>query len=79
MIDHTQCRMARAALGWTALQLAEAAMVGVATVNRFEAGQGKPIKVTVAALQAALERAGAVFLEPGELKDGGRGVRLRGS
>ncbi|MGG7524112.1 helix-turn-helix domain-containing protein [bacterium BS0013] len=79
MMDPTQCRMARAALGWTALELAHAAMVGVATVNRFEAGQSKPNRVTIAALQAALEHGGAVFLEAGEMKDGGPGVRLRNS
>lgn len=77
MIDPTQCRMARAALGWTALQLAEKAQIGVATVNRFEAGQGKPITATLAAMQRALEDAGAVFLDAGEMKPGGPGVRLR--
>lgn len=52
-------------------------MVGIATINRFEAGQSKPNHRTIAALQAALEYGGAIFLDAGEMKDGGRGVRLR--
>ena len=77
MIDPTQCRMARAALKWTALELAQAANIGVATVNRFEAGQGKPNGSTLDAMQRALEEGGAVFLDAGQMKGGGPGVRLR--
>jgi len=69
----TQCRMARAALEWSTSDLARAANVGAATVNRFETGQDARIS-TVEKLRRALEAAGVVFIaENGD----GVGVRLR--
>jgi transcriptional regulator with XRE-family HTH domain len=62
--------MARSALGWNVQELAERAQIGRATVIRFEGGQGAPNRVTVAAIQRALEAAGVEFLTEG-------GVRLR--
>jgi transcriptional regulator with XRE-family HTH domain len=74
MIDMHQCKMARAALGWSAAELARRAGVGVATVNRFEASQGEPTAATIAAMQRALESAGAIF----EKNDYGlSGVKIR--
>ena len=68
-----QCRMARAALMWNTLTLAKQANVGVNTVNRFEAGEGVWIS-SVEKIQAALQKAGVVFIED----DGeGLGVRLK--
>jgi transcriptional regulator with XRE-family HTH domain len=74
MINSVQCKMARVALGWTAATLARAAGVGVATVNRFEAGAASPIPATIAAMQRALESAGVEFIDQ---NGGGAGVRLR--
>jgi transcriptional regulator with XRE-family HTH domain len=74
MINFTQCKMARAALGWNAAKLAEAANVGVATVARLEAGTATPIPATLAAIQRALEVAGVEFIPE---NGGGVGVRLR--
>ena len=70
MISAVQCKMARVALGWRAKDLAAAARIGVATVNRFEAEQAEPHAVTVDAIQRALEATGVEFLPEG-------GVRLR--
>jgi predicted transcriptional regulator len=56
-----QSKMARAALGWSAADLAKHAQVGVATVNRFEAGQSNPIPSTIAAMKRAMEEAGVEF------------------
>jgi transcriptional regulator with XRE-family HTH domain len=68
-----QCRMARAALGLTVKQLTEMATVSHDTVVRFEGGQELKPR-TVAAIRAALEQAGVIFVESnGE----GPGVRLR--
>ena len=69
-----QCRMARAALDWTAAQLAEQAGVGVTTIVRFEGGGTTPNRATLAALQRALEAAGVEFISE---NGGGAGVRLR--
>lgn len=60
-ITPVQSKMARAALGWSAADLAKHAQVGVATVNRFEAGQGSPIPATIAAMQRAMEAEGIEF------------------
>jgi transcriptional regulator with XRE-family HTH domain len=65
--------MARAALNWSTTDLARAADVGPATVNRFETGQDARIS-TVEKLRAALEAAGVVFIAQ---NGGGAGVRFR--
>ena len=58
-------RAARALLRWTALDLAKASRVGVATIRRVEVVEG-PIPVTAAneaALRSALEAARRVTLD----------------
>jgi predicted transcriptional regulator len=68
MISPEQCRMARAGLGWSARDLASAARVGLATVQRFETGQVTPIPATVTAMQRALETAGIEFRSDGSVR-----------
>ncbi len=73
--------MGRAALRWSAAELAKAAGVGYATVARYETGQAVTTE-TVATLQAALEAAGVEFIPAGAtIRAGGgsagAGVRLR--
>jgi transcriptional regulator with XRE-family HTH domain len=72
-----QCRASRALLNWTMADLAQAAGVGVMTVNRFEGG--KPMSSTsVETLATTLIAAGITFIAAGEAsRDGGEGVRLR--
>ena len=71
-----QIRAARALIGWSAQDLANASSVGVATIRRAElkdreTGMTAP---NIAAIRAALEAAGVLFIdENGE----GPGVRLR--
>jgi transcriptional regulator with XRE-family HTH domain len=75
-ITGSQLRAARALLRWSADDLAEKSMIGVATIRRAESREG-PLGVTPAnesAMRAALESAGVIFVdENGE----GPGVRLR--
>jgi DNA-binding XRE family transcriptional regulator len=60
MINPAQCKMARAALGWSTRELAKRARVGSNTVARFE--NGKPANVsTVTLIQQAFEAAGIEF------------------
>ena len=71
-----QLRAARALLRWSALDLAKASKVGVATIRRVEVMEGE-IPVTSAneaAIRAALELAGVEFIDE---NGGGPGVRLR--
>ena len=70
-----QCRMARAALGWSQGDLHERSKVGITTIKRFEAGSACPHAILLAELRRTLESGGVVFVEPGERVDG-RVVRL---
>jgi transcriptional regulator with XRE-family HTH domain len=70
-----QCRMARAALGWSTQELAKRAGTGVNTVNRFEAGQDARVS-SLEKMRATLEAAGVEFIAE---NGGGAGVRLRKS
>jgi hypothetical protein len=75
-ISTAQVRAARALLRWTALDLAAASKVGVATIRRTEVIDGE-ISVTAAnegAIRRALETAGVEFIDA---NGGGEGVRLR--
>ena len=75
-ISSDQMRAARALVRWSALDLAKASKVGVATIRRVEVVEGE-IPVTLAneaALRRALESAGVEFIDE---NGGGLGVRLR--
>jgi ribosome-binding protein aMBF1 (putative translation factor) len=68
-----QIKMARAALGWGVRELATAAKVSGDTVNRLE--RGDPLRErTLAAVRAAIETAGVIFIRE---NGGGPGVRLK--
>jgi transcriptional regulator with XRE-family HTH domain len=67
--------MARAALNLGVRDVAEAAGVSTNTITRLERGE-ELLPRTVAAIRAALESAGVIFLDDGQSIDGGSGVRL---
>jgi transcriptional regulator with XRE-family HTH domain len=71
-MNATQCKMARAALGWSTQKLAVEADVGLNTVNRFEGGTNSR-ESSVDKIRAALEGAGI------ELDDDGLNIRLKPS
>ncbi len=74
VLTKEQSRAARALLDWGQLQLASAANLGESTVRDFEKGRRVPSTNNLAAIRAALEAAGVIFVdENGE----GPGVRLR--
>ena len=64
-----QCRMARAALGWTLDDLAAASGVSRRTIARFEAGESV-LPARVQKLREALEEKGVVFIAGGHLAGG---------
>jgi hypothetical protein len=75
MIEAAQVRAGRALIGWSPDQLAEAAGLPLATVERFETGAPENIPAdAVARMRAALESAGVAFIPK---NGGGVGVRLR--
>ena len=75
-ISSAQMRAARALIRWTALDLARASKVGVATIRRAEVVEGE-VTITLAneaAIRRAFEAAGIVFISD---NGGGEGVRFR--
>jgi transcriptional regulator with XRE-family HTH domain len=68
-----QCRGARAMLGWSQAELAEAASVSKTTIVDFERGTRIPHRNNLAAIRRALETAGIEFIPE---NGGGAGVRL---
>lgn len=71
-----QCQAARALLGWSAQELADAARIGVATVRRYEGGSSVA-DGSIAAMVTALTASGIIFVADGEASaGGGPGVRL---
>ncbi len=68
-----QCRMARAALELGVRDLAKLADAAPSTITRFEHGGGVYPR-TLAAIRAALESAGVIFIAS---NGDGPGVRLR--
>lgn len=68
-----QVRMGRAALDWTAEQLAEKAELSVNTVRRIEKGRGALFE-TMEKIRRTFEDAGVVLVPE---NGGGEGVRFR--
>lgn len=61
-----QCRAARGWLDLGQQELADAAGVSLSTVRDYEKGRRKPIAATLAAMKAALEAKGIVFVDDAE-------------
>jgi transcriptional regulator with XRE-family HTH domain len=77
MITAAQIRAARALVGWKQIELAAKSGVSEISIKNIERGHTDPRSSTLAALQAAFDKAGVVFLEAGDTRDGGPGVRLK--
>jgi transcriptional regulator with XRE-family HTH domain len=73
-ISGPQCRAARALLGLSQDDVAEASNVAKATIANFEVGKRRPYDRTLDDLRGALEAAGVEFIPE---NGGGAGVRLR--
>ena len=74
MMTGSQCRAARALVEVTREKLGIRSGVDEAVIRDFERKLQEPDQATIAALQAALESLGAVFIDE---NGGGIGVRLK--
>jgi transcriptional regulator with XRE-family HTH domain len=77
MITGAQIRAARALVGWKQTELAERAGVSEISIKNIERGATDPRASTLQLIQTAFEHADVVFLEPGDQRPGGLGVRLK--
>ncbi|WP_330999227.1 helix-turn-helix domain-containing protein [Oryzicola mucosus] len=68
-----QCRGARAMLGWSQDELAQAANVSRQTIADYERGARSPISNNLIAIRKAFEAAGLVFIAE---NGGGAGLRF---
>jgi transcriptional regulator with XRE-family HTH domain len=74
-ISSEQSKAARALIGWSRRELAEASQVAERTLIDFERGARAPHRRTLTDLRRALEEAGVIFIDQNE--EGGPGVRLK--
>ena len=74
MITPRQCKAARALLGWTQAELADAADLTLDIVSRFENGTSDTRGQALISLEKAIRR-GGVKLIPADDREG-EGVRL---
>ena len=70
----SQSRAARGLLHWNQDDLAREASVSILTVSNFENERSSPIRATIDAMHATLERAGVEFVAD---NSGGLGVKMR--
>jgi DNA-binding XRE family transcriptional regulator len=73
-VTSAQVRMARAALGWTVRDLAQAAGLHRNTITNLEVGRYAGDAQTLSIIEKVLTRAGVDFIDE---NGGGPGVRLR--
>jgi len=76
LITSDQIRAARAILGWKQTDLARLSGISEISVKNIERGATDPRSSTLEALEKAFGKAGVVFLDPGETKTGGHGLRF---
>jgi transcriptional regulator with XRE-family HTH domain len=75
-VTSAQLRMARAAVGWTVRDLANATGLHRNTITNIEIGRYAGDAKTLEVIEAALRKAGVEFIEE---NGGGPGVRLKKS
>ncbi|WP_395697204.1 helix-turn-helix domain-containing protein [Methylocella sp.] len=78
MTTSAQIKAARHLVGLSQADIVNATGLAMATVKRAESERDVSISpAAIAAIVDALEAAGVIFLDEGETRDGGPGVRLR--
>lgn len=77
VVTPAQIRAARALLGWTQTDLARASKVSAIAIKNIERGQSDPRTSTMNAIERALDGAGVIFVDDGDTRPGGPGVRFK--
>jgi hypothetical protein len=72
-----QANLARPRLARAAGAFSVPGWVAEVSIKNIERGVTDPRSSTLDAIQKAFEKAGVVFLEPGDTRDGGPGLRLK--
>lgn len=77
LVSIRQIKAARALVGMSQAELAEASGISLPTIKRLETGEGdlRGRATTAEAITSALQGRGVEFIQPD--KSGGQGVRLR--
>jgi transcriptional regulator with XRE-family HTH domain len=75
MLTPAQMRAARGLLGWSQRELAIRAGLPLGTIKNIERGASDPRASTLAAIEKAFIDARIILMEPGDVRDGGQGVR----
>lgn len=77
VITPAQIRAARSLAGWSQKELSEHCGLSEIAIKNIERGRSDPRSSTLAAIVKAFDEAGVVFLQPGDMRGGGAGVRLK--
>jgi transcriptional regulator with XRE-family HTH domain len=77
VITPAQIRAARALIGWTQADLAKASGVSEVAIKNLERQATDPRVSTINSIQQTFDAAGVTFLDAGDIRDGGSGVRLK--
>lgn len=77
VITKGQIRAARALIGWRQSDLADASGVSEISIKNIERGSTDARGSTLTKIQTAFAKAGVVFLESGDTRDGGPGIRFK--
>ncbi|MGK2923823.1 MAG: helix-turn-helix domain-containing protein [Methyloceanibacter sp.] len=77
VITKGQIRAARALIGWRQSDLAHASGVSEISIKNIERGVTDARGSTLTKIQKAFDKAGIAFLESGDTRDGGPGIRFK--
>lgn len=75
-MEGRQIKAARALLSWSQTDLCREAGISRATLNDLENDTGDPRRSSINRVEFAFSKHGVIFLNPGDVRDGGLGVRL---
>ena len=76
MLTAAQMRAGRGLLGWSQRDLASHSGLPLSIIKNIERGASDPRASTLMAIEKAFIAAKIILLEPGDVRDGGQGIRF---